>query len=434
MLAVLGFATVAAFLAAIMSRRLPVLAALVLVPVAGGLLAGAGGGIGAMALDGIARVAPIVVLAVFGVLYFGLMLEVGLFDPLIRRLMRLVRGDPLRLTLATAVITMLVALDGDGATTFLIVASAVLPAAVRLGLDRHVVATIMALAAGVMVIFPWGGPTARAMAALGVGAGELFNPVLPAIGAGMLWVLAVAALLGRRERARLGWKPGTPPTSHEEAVEPGPRRVALERPWLYLFDLGLTVVLLAALVIEVLPLPLLFVLAFAVALPVNLPDREAQQRLFREHAGSIASIATTIFAAGIFTGVLIGAGMIPAMAEAVAALTPAGLAPVLPVLVAVTAMPLSLVFPPDAYYFGVLPVLAHSAASLGVDPVLVGRGAILGQSSTGFPLSPFIPATYVLLGLCGISLGAHQRATFGWAFGSTLVMTAVAVATGALLG
>lgn len=432
MLAILGFATIAVFLAATMSRRVSLLAALVLIPTAFGLVAGHGGTIGSMMLDGIVRVAPVVVMAVFGVLYFGLMLEVGLFDPLIRRLLRLVRGDPLRLALATAVITMVVALDGDGTTTFLIVVSAVLPAWDRIGMSRQALATIVALGAGVMVIFPWGGPTTRAMAALNADAAALFNPLLQAVAGGALWVLLAAFLLGRRERARLGRAPLLQEDS--DRADPQPLRVALLRPWLYGFDLGLTILLLAALVAEVLPLPVLFALAFAVALPVNLPTREAQQALLRSHAGSIASIVTTLFAAGIFTGILIGSGMVGAMAEAMAALVPESLARFLPVFVAVTAMPLSLVLPPDAYYFGVLPVLAHTAAGVGIDPVLVGRGAVLGQSTTGFPLSPFIPATYVLLGLCGVSLGAHQRFTFPWAFGTTLVMTAVAAATGALFG
>ena len=61
-------------------------------------------------------------------------------------------------------------------------------------------------------------------------------------------------------------------------------------------------------------------------------------------------------------------------------------------------MPLSLVFTPDAYYFGVLPVLAQAAASFGIDPVLVGRGAILGQMTTGFPLSPLTASTFILIG------------------------------------
>lgn len=430
MLAILGFATVAAFLAAALSRRLPLASALILVPTAGALAAGRAGDLGPMMLDGIARVAPVAVMAVFGVLYFGLMLEAGLFDPMIRRLLRLVRGDPLRLALATAVITMAVALDGDGTTTFLIAVSAVLPAADRIGLSRRVLAAVVALGAGVMVIFPWGGPTTRAMAALGVDAATLFNPLLPAVGAGAAWVLVAAFLLGRRERARLGWTPGA---VEAPADDPEPQATAPQRRWPRRFNLALTVLLLAALVGEVLPLPVLFALAFAVALPANLPAAE-HQAFVRRHAESIAGIAVTIFAAGIFTGILIGSGMIEAMATATAGVVPERMAGALPVLVAVTSMPLSLVLPPDAFYFGVLPVLAETAASRGIDPVLVGRGAILGQTTTGFPLSPFVPATYVLLGLCGVSLGAHQRFTFGWAFGTTLVMTAVAAATGALSG
>ncbi len=432
-LALLGFATVAAFLAATMSRRLSLVPALVLIPVAGALIGGRAGGLGGMMLDGVARVAPVAVMAVFGVLYFGLMLEAGLFDPLIRRLLRLVRGDPLRLALAAAVVTMAVAFDGDGTTTFLITVSAMLPAADRIGLGRKVLAAIVALGAGVMVILPWGGPTTRAMAALDADAATLFNPLLPAVAAGALWVLVAAYLLGRRERARLGWRPGTVPGGSDEPGPP-PRRMAAGRPWLVRFDLVLTALLLAALVVELLPLPALFALAFAIALPVNLPGLDGQRAFLRRHAENVAGIAATLFAAGIFTGVLIGSGMTGAMAGAAAGVMPDRLAAALPVLVAILSMPLSLVLPPDAFYFGVLPVLAQTAASHGVDPVLVGRAAVLGQTTTGFPLSPFIPATYVLLGLCGVPLGAHQRFTFAWAFGTTLVMTAVAVATGALSG
>jgi citrate-Mg2+:H+ or citrate-Ca2+:H+ symporter, CitMHS family len=95
-------------------------------------------------------------------------------------------------------------------------------------------------------------------------------------------------------------------------------------------------------------------------------------------------------------------------------------------------MPLSLVFTPDAYYFGVLPVLAETAHGLGTDPAEVARAAILGQMTTGFPLSPLTASTFILIGLSGVNLGDHQRFIFPWAFGTTLVMTAVAYATGAL--
>ncbi|MDT8332828.1 citrate:proton symporter [Roseomonas gilardii] len=455
MLAILGFATIAAFLFAIMTRRMSVLVALILIPTVAGLLAGAGPELGKMMLDGIARVAPVGVMIIFAVLYFGLMLDVGLFDPMIRRLLRFVKGDPLKVVLATAILTMAVSLDGDGATTFLITVSAMLPLYQRLGMDRLVLSGVVALGAGVMNILPWGGPTVRAMAALKADSSAIFNPVVPAMLAGIAWVLVVAYVLGRRERARLGVATldtlpaiAPRPASLSAAVpgagedmsdriadaKAGDRRIALERPWLFWFNTALTVVLIAALLMSLLPLPILFVLAFAIALPVNYLGWEEQQKHLVSHAGSVVTVSTMIFAAGIFTGVLTGTKMIEAMAGAAVSVIPESLAGYLPLIVAVTSMPLSLVFTPDAYYFGVLPVLAQAAASFGVDPVLIGRGAILGQMTTGFPLSPLTASTFILVGLSGVNLGDHQRFIFPWAFGTTLVMTAVALATGVLLG
>ena len=460
MLAALGFATIAIFLFAIMTKRVSVLVALILIPTAAGLVAGAGAGLGKMMLEGISRVAPVGVMIIFAVLYFGLMLDVGLFEPMIRRLLRFVKGDPLKVALATAVLTMAVSLDGDGATTFLITISAMLPLYQRLGMNRLVLSGIVALGAGVMNILPWGGPTVRAMAALKADSSVIFNPVVPAMLVGILWVLTVAYIFGRRERARLGiaaldYLPAEPQPASLSAAVPGSnaaigpdedesdgalhahaseRKVALERPWLFWFNTVLTVVLIIALLMSLLPLPILFVLAFAIALPVNYPSWEAQQKHLVSHAGSVVTVSTMIFAAGIFTGVLTGTKMIEAMAAATVSVIPPSLAGYLPLLVAVTSMPLSLVFTPDAYYFGVLPVLAQAAASFGIDPVLVGRGAILGQMTTGFPLSPLTASTFILIGLSGVDLGDHQRFIFPWAFGTTLVMTAFAFATGVLSG
>src|SRR5919112_867570 len=216
MLAALGFATIAVFLFTIMTKRLSVLVALILIPAIAGLLAGAGPDLGKMMLDGIARVAPVGVMIIFAVLYFGLMLDVGLFDPMITRLLRLVKGDPVKVALATAVLTMAVSLDGDGATTFLITVSAMLPLYQRLGMSRLVLSGIVALGAGVMNIIPWGGPTVRAMAALKADSSVIFNPVVPAMAAGIGWVLLVAFILGRRERRRLGTLTMSHQASHTE--------------------------------------------------------------------------------------------------------------------------------------------------------------------------------------------------------------------------
>jgi citrate-Mg2+:H+ or citrate-Ca2+:H+ symporter, CitMHS family len=461
MLAALGFATIVVFLIAIMTKRVSVLVALVLIPVVFGLLAGAGPDLGKMMLDGIVKVAPVGIMIIFAVLYFGLMLDVGLFDPMISALLRMVKGDPVKVALATAVLTMAVALDGDGATTFLITVSAMLPLYQRLGMDRLVLSGIVCLSAGVMNILPWGGPTVRAMAALKADSSVIFNPVVPAMAAGIGWVLLVAFILGRRERRRLGTLTMSHQAPHQapdaeprpasvgaaatpadiaslqdgEALAPPPadkKRIALENPVLFWFNAALTIALVVALLMAALPLPILFILAFSIALVANYPRWEDQQTHLVSHSASVVTVSTMIFAAGIFTGVLTGTKMIEAMASATVSVIPDAMAGYLPLIVAVVSMPLSLVFTPDAFYFGVMPVLAQAAGSFGMDPTVIGRASILGQMTTGFPLSPLTASTFILIGLSGVTLGDHQRFIFPWAFGTTLVMTAVAYLTGAL--
>jgi CitMHS family citrate-Mg2+:H+ or citrate-Ca2+:H+ symporter len=373
------------------------------------------------------------------------MVDAGLFDPLIRGILRASRNDPARITVGTAVLTMCVALDGDGASTFLIAVSAMLPVYKRLGMSPLVLSGAVCLGAGVMNMIPWGGPTARAMAALKLDSSEIFTPVLPAMCCGIAWVLLASYLIGRRERRRLGTltspdgedadteRDGSMQPAHVSGDGPGtPQVTTRPRSWLGAFNLVLTLSLLTGLVLQVMPLPVLFALAFAVAVLVNHPSWEGQQALLEKHAKSVVFVTTMIFAAGVFTGVLTETKMISEMAEALVSVVPDSLGGHLPVLVALTGMPLSLAFTPDAYYFGVLPVLSHTASGFGADQAEVARAAILGQMTTGFPLSPLTASTFILIGMSGVQLGEHQRFIFRWAFGTTLVMTAAALLTGAI--
>lgn len=434
MIATLGFLTIGLFLVLTMTKRVSVLTALVLIPALAALVAGFGGEMGPMILDGLAKVAPTGIMIAFAVLYFSLMIDTGLFDPLIRGILRLAKDDPLRIAVGTAVLTMCVALDGDGASTFLITVSALLPVYKRLRMSPLVLTGVVCLGAGVMNMVPWGGPTARAMAVLKLDSSQVFTPVLPAMAAGIAWVLVASYLIGLRERRRLGAlsldREAVPVAGGGPGTPLAPART--RHPLLTAFNLALTVALLVGLVTQVMPLPVLFVIGFAIAAIVNHPTWEKQQELLERHAKSVVLVTTMIFAAGVFTGILTGTKMIDEMAAAFVGVIPESFGGHLPVLVAVTGMPLSLVFTPDAYYFGVLPVLAQTAGGFGIESAEIARAAILGQMTTGFPLSPLTAATFILVGMSGVQLGQHQRFIFGWAFATTLVMTAAALLTGAI--
>ena len=120
MLVALGLLMVATFMFLIMTKRTTPVVGLILVPIAFGLFAGAGLGISDMITDGIEDLAPTAAMLFFAIIYFGIMIDVGLFDPIVRGVVRAVRADPARLVVGTALLAMVVSLDGDGSTTFII--------------------------------------------------------------------------------------------------------------------------------------------------------------------------------------------------------------------------------------------------------------------------------------------------------------------------
>ena len=196
MLTLLAFAMIVVFMALIMTKRMSVLTALILVPIVFAIVGGFSRQLGPMMLDGVKALAPTAVMLLFAILFFSIMIDVGLFEPVVARVVRLVQGDPLKILVGTSILTLLVSLDGDGSTTYLIVTSALLPLYRRLGLNRLMLASVIMQAGGVMNILPWGGPTARAASALRIDAGQIFVPLIPAMIAGALWVIFVAYVFG----------------------------------------------------------------------------------------------------------------------------------------------------------------------------------------------------------------------------------------------
>ena len=180
------------------------------------------------------------------------------------------------------------------------------------------------------------------------------------------------------------------------------------------------------------PTPVLFIVAATVALLINYPRLPDQQKVLRSHGNNIFMVSSMIFAAGVFSGILTGTKMIDAMATSLIALIPPQHAAWIPTLTALTSLPASLLFTPDAYYFGVVPILSQAAQHYGLDALQIGRAALLGQMTVGFPLSPLTASTFLLVGLAEVDLGDHQKFIFKWAFGTTIIMTIVAVLTGSL--
>lgn len=476
MLTILAYSMIIVFMFLIMTKRLPAMVALIVVPIAFGLIGGFGAELGPMMLTGIKNLAPTGVMLMFAILYFGVMIDAGLFDPVIRRLVTLVRGDPVKIVVGTAALTMLVSLDGDGATTYMITVSAMLPLYVRLGMSRLVLACVIMLSGGVFNILPWGGPTARAASALGVDVSEIFVPMIAPMLAGVAWVLFVAYVLGKKERKRIGMlqmpvQASTVQASKVSVLQPAHARLAVAgnmdgttgqwlahpastgtagtvvqgdgeggepdsagsarataRPRLIWVNFLLTASLLGLLVAGALPLPALFMIFFAIAIMINYPGLEEQKDRIAHHAANVVPVVSLIFAAGIFVGILQGTKMVDAIALSVIAAVPEWMGPYLAVVTGLLSIPFTFFISNDAFYFGIVPILAKAAAVYGISAAEIGRASLIGQPV--HLLSPLVASTYLLVGMAKVEFGDHQRYTLMWAITASLVLLAAALVFG----
>ncbi|MFD3468668.1 CitMHS family transporter [Streptomyces sp. NPDC058682] len=508
MLTFLGFAMIATFLVLIMMKKMSPIAALVLIPALFCVFAGKGAHLGDYVIEGVGKLAPTAAMLMFAIVYFGVMIDVGLFDPIVRGILRFCKADPMRVVVGTAVLAAIVSLDGDGSTTFMITVSAMYPLYKRLGLSLVVMTGVAATANGVMNTLPWGGPTARAATALKLDAADIFVPMIPALAVGLLFVFGLAYVLGVKERRRVGTLvlPGQagPEAAEAELVPAGPGTAAAAatdvavtstsangsagspapagsagsagsvasagstasagptaspagpaasaphgngsapapedgfqgldpdrptlRPRLYWFNASLTVALLTAMIMELLPIPVLFLLGAALALTVNFPHMPDQKARIAAHADNVLNVAGMVFAAAVFTGVLTGTGMVKHMADWLVGAIPEGMGPHMALVTGLLSLPLTYFMSNDGFYFGVLPVLAEAGAAHGVSPLEIARASLVGQAL--HMSSPLVPAVYVLVGMAKVEFGDHTRFTVKWAALTSLVVLAAGMLFG----
>ncbi|WP_047999885.1 CitMHS family transporter [Lactiplantibacillus herbarum] len=439
LLTIIAYAMIIVFMFIIMKKKMSPFTALVLVPLVFGIIAMVAGvskkgSIGDFVLEGIKTTANTGIMLLFAILYFSIMLDAGLFDPITKRMIYFAKGDPMKVLMATAVVAAAVSLNGDGTTTTLICCSAFIPIYKKLNMRMMDLGVLIILQNTIMNLLPWGGPTARAMAVLDVDA-SILAYVLPGMILALLYVIFIVARgMGKRERKRLGVKELTREEIDAMIEVTDPETAKIRRPQNFAFNGILTIVLIAWLVassfIKAIAMPplLLFLVGTCIALMVNYPKLKDQSKRIGANGGDAVQVVILVFAAGVFMGLFQGTGMATALAESFTKIIPHQMAGFWGLVIAAISAPGTFFLSNDGFYFGVLPVLAQAGRAYGFTNMQMALASLMGQAF--HLLSPLVAFIYLLLRLTGLDMGAWQKETAKYALGIFAIFVVTILLTG----
>lgn len=426
--------------------RVSPVVAMVLVPLVGAFTVGFGvDDFAEFFASGLDDVMSVVVMFIFAIVFFGILSDAGLFDPVIRALILLTRGRVILVAVGTVLIGAIAHLDGAGATTFLLTIPALLPLYTALNMSRYLLLLLVCLSASIMNMVPWGGPLIRAATVTGIDPVELYTPLIPLQGVGLVLLVLLAVALGVRETRRIeaGIRSGTLVSAgnidvHQIADDFSERqRAAREdiqrdintgRP-IYWTNVILALAVIATMLADILPPELAFLLGVAIALPLNFSSAKKQMDRLRAHAPNALMMAAVIIAAGVFLGVLNESGMLESIALSLLGVIPESVGQYLHLIIGALGVPLDMLTSTDAYYFSLLPVVEATASQFGVDAASTAYAMLIGNVIGTF-VSPFAPAMWLALGLADANVGQHIKYSFMIMWGFSLVLLLAAVLMG----
>ena len=444
MLSIIGLITIIIIVALLISGKVSPIVGLVLVPVAGAFAAGFSfEQIGEFFTAGTSQVAGVAIMFIFAILFFGIMQDVGLFDPLINKMISISRGNVIAVAVATVIIAAIAHLDGSGASTFLITIPALLPLYKRLKMNPYLLLMLVGTAAAIMNMVPWAGPLGRTASVLNVDVTELWRPLIPIQIIGLVLLIIIAITLGYREKRLIAKSVAAGGKTEDEisdsAVAEAQLAAVIEekedkptRPKLLWINALLAIAVIGVLVWGIIPAGFAFMIGVSIALPLNFPKVQDQMATIKTHAPGGILMATIILAAGSFLGILNGTNMLSSIATDFVSVLPEFVGPYLHLIIGILGVPFDLLLSTDAYYFALLPIVEQVAATFGVSSLSTAYAMIIGNIIGTF-VSPLSPALWLALGLAGLEMGKHIRYSFMMMWGLSIVLIIIAVLLGVII-
>lgn len=405
LLAIIGFLMIVIIMYMLVESKATPVPVFVLVPLVAAVAAGvAFPDLLKFIKAGVGTTMPVAAIFMFSVIYFGIMTDVGLFDPLVNFLVKKAGNNVVVVTVATGIIATVAHLDGALASTLLITVPAMLPVYKRMNIRPIIILLIIGAAMSVMNLVPWGGPVARVAAITKTDINVLWQSLIPLQIACFITMLGFCALLGINEKKRgAGVQLDESGQIAASKVEVDPKIEALKRPKLIWINFLTTCLVIGLMCFTKIELYAAFMIGLAIALIVNFPNVKDQSAIMKRHAPEALSMAAIIIASGIFLGILSGAKMLDALAKSMMFLVPDFIGPYLHLVMGALSVPIGMLVGTDSFFFGITPIAMAVGQNFGIDPLDMAKAMLIGKNY-GVLTTPHAATTYLAIGLAGVEL------------------------------
>lgn len=429
LITIVGFLLIISIVYLLISGKTNPVIAFVCLPIIAAIVCGYSlNEIGGYVNDGIASMVATASLFAFSIAFFGIMNDSGAFDIIIKPLFKIMGNSVFGVMAVTVTIAIIGHLDGAGASTALVTIPPMMPIYKKMKIRMTTLLLLLASSVGAMNVMPWAGPTIRAATVIGENANEIWKGLIPMQIVAILLAYMMAFIMSRIEIKRGAGMSAEEFNNYKNNTEVEPNKVIVSKRIL-IFNVILVLLTISALVADILPATLMFMIAFSIALVVNVKDIKIQSKLIKGYGASAMPMVMTLFAVGVFLGILNGTGMIESMAETLIKALPETVGPYIHIIIAIFSVPLILFLGTDSFYFGMMPIVVEIAANYNIPAIDVAR-VLLTTENIGLMISPAIAVTFLATGLVGVELRDHIKANFKWLWMLSIILLIIMVAIG----
>ncbi len=438
LLGVMGILMIATIVWALIQSKTNPVPIFVIVPIIAAVIVGFGPqDIFEFIKVGVSKTWSTAVLFIFSIVFFSLMGDVGLFDPMVNWLAKKAGNNIMAVTIATSLIAVIAHMDGALASTLLITIPAMLPVYKKLHIRPVTLLVIIGAAMSIMNLVPWGGPVARTGVVLNADVNALWQELIPLQGIGLVILVVFAGYMGMVEKRRGA---GLNPTGEaalldstiDEGDNIGPSQAdfdEMKRPKLIWVNLIITLGVIGLLCFTKIPLYGAFMLGLALALIINFPGAKAQSKAIKMHADTALTMPMILLASGVFLGVLSGTKMMESMATLLIGLVPEAIGGHLQTVFGILGVPIGMLLGHDSFFFGLLPLAISVGENFGVDGHSMAM-AMLISKNYGVLVTPHAATTFLACGLAGVEIKDMLKFCAPRLF----ILSLISLACGAMLG